>query len=210
MELCVGDAERDLIAAPHAGDLDDAARLVERYGERVYRLAWRITGSADDAEAATQNTLLMMAHTIRSTANEPAFESWIYRTVAREAAARRRRRQPGDERALDAVVEALPGKGRHFEPMEDWSTRIEGPALQSGLQTIIGEAIDALPADYRTALVLHDVEGLSQPDIADVLDVAVPVVKARVHIARLFVRQRLSEHFEAGCTEQQLDEQDTR
>jgi len=55
MELCVGDAERDLIAAPHAGDLDDAARLVERYGERVYRLAWRITGSADDAEAATRD-----------------------------------------------------------------------------------------------------------------------------------------------------------
>lgn len=210
MELCVGDAERDLIAAPHTGDLDDAARLVERYGERVYRLAWRITGSADDAEAATQNTLLMAARAIRSTANEPALESWIYRTVAREAAARRRRRQPGDEKVLDAVVEALPGNGRHFEPTEDWSTRIDEPALRSGLQTIIGEAIDALPADYRTALVLHDVEGVSRPDIAEVLDVEVPVVKARVHVARLFVRQRLSEHFEAGRTEKQLDEQDSR
>jgi len=65
---------------------------------------------------------------------------------------------------------------------------------------IVGEAIDALPADYRTALVLHDVEGLSWPDIVDVLDVDVPAVKARVHRARLFVRQRLSEYFETNKT----------
>src|SRR4029434_3958807 len=131
----------------------------------------------------------------QSVADEPAFESWIYRTVAREAAERRRRRQPGDERDLDAVVEELPSDGRHFEPMEDWSARIDEPALLSGLQTIIGEAIEARPADYRTALVLHDVEGVSRPDIADALDVDVAAVKARVHRARLFVQQRPSEYF---------------
>jgi RNA polymerase sigma-70 factor, ECF subfamily len=200
MELCVGDTERDLIAAPRVGDLDGAEWLVERYGERAYRLAWRITGAVDDAEAATQNALLTAARAIHSVADEPALESWIYRTVAREAAERRRRRQPGDERALDAVVEALPSDGRHFEPMEDWSARIDEPALRGGLQTIILEAIDSLPADYRTALVLHDVEGVSRPDIADVLDVDVAAVKARVHRARLFLQQRLSEYFETERT----------
>jgi RNA polymerase sigma-70 factor (ECF subfamily) len=84
--------------------------------------------------------------------------------------------------------------------MEDWSARIDQPALRRGLQTIVGEAIDALPADYRTALVLHDVEGVSRPDIADVLDVDVSSVKSRVHHARLFVQQRLSEYFEMGRT----------
>jgi RNA polymerase sigma-70 factor (ECF subfamily) len=208
MELCVGDAERDLIAAPRVGDLDGAEWLVERYGERAYRLAWRITGVVDDAEAATQSALLTAARAIHSVADEPALESWIYRTVAREAAERRRRRNPGDEMALDAVVEALPRDGRHFEPMQDWSARIDEPALRSGLQTIIEEAIDALPADYRTALVLHDVEGVSRPDIADVLDVDVAAVKARVHRARLFVQQRLSEYFETERTRR--DERDTR
>ena len=200
MELCVGDTDIDLVAASRRDDLEAAEWLAERYGERVYRLAWRITGATDDAEAATQNALLTATRTIQSVADEPAFESWIYRTVAREAAERRRRRNPGDEKTLDAVVQALPSDGRHFEPMEDWSARIDEPALRSGLQTIIGEAIDALPADYRTALVLHDVEGVSRPDIADVLDVDVPVVKARVHRARLFVQQRLSDYFETGRT----------
>ena len=200
MELCVGDSDIDLLARSRLDAFDGIERLVERYGERVYRLAWRITGDADDAEEVIQSALLAAARAIHSVADESAFESWIYRAVAREAAERRRRRQPGDETVLDAVVEALPGDGRHFDPMEDWSIRINEPALRSGLQAIVGEAIDALPADYRTALVLHDVEGISWPDIADVLDVDVPAVKARAHRARLFVRQRLSEYFEAGRT----------
>src|SRR4029453_8296645 len=83
MELCVGDTERDLIAAPRVGDFDGAEWLVERYGERAYRLACRITGAVDDAEAATQNALLTAARAIHSVADEPAFESWSYRTVVR-------------------------------------------------------------------------------------------------------------------------------
>jgi RNA polymerase sigma-70 factor (ECF subfamily) len=182
MELCVADT--------------GVERLVERYGERAYRLAWRITGAADEAESVTQNALMMAARSRQSAPDQPTLDSWIFRAVAREAAERRRRRQPGDEAALKAVVEALPVDDGHFEPREDWSARVDEPMLQRGLQTVIAEAIDALPADYRTAMVLHDVEGISRPAIADALDVETAVVKARVHRARLFVRGRLSEYFE--------------
>ena len=168
-------------------------RLVEHYGERAYRLAWRVTGAMDEAEAVTQNALLRAASSIRSDTDEPTLDSMIVRAVAREAAERRRRRQPGDEGVLEAVVDALPVGGAHFEPMEDWSARVDEP----GLQTVIGEAVDSLPADYRTALVLHDIEGISRPEIADALDVDTEVVKVRVHRARLFVRHRLSEYFGA-------------
>jgi RNA polymerase sigma-70 factor, ECF subfamily len=184
MELCVADI--------------GVEQLVERYGGRAYRLAWRITGEVKEAEAVTQNALLRAACSIQFVADEPALDSWIFRAVACDAAERRRRRHPGDEAALEAVVEALPVDGGHFEPMEDWSARVGEPILQRGLQTVIGEAIDALPADYRTALVLHDVEGISRPAIADALDVETEVVKARVHRARLFVRHRLSEYFETA------------
>lgn len=177
MELCVADT--------------DVERLVEHYGERAYRLAWRITGAMDEAETVTQNALLRAARSIRFDTGEPTLDAWIFRAVAREAAERRRRRRPGDEVGLEAVVAALPVDGGHFEPMDDWSARVDEP----GLQTVISEAIDALPADYRTALVLHDVERISRPEIADALDVETEVVKARVHHARLFLRHRLSEYF---------------
>jgi len=59
-------------------------------------------------------------------------------------------------------------------------------------------AIDALPPDYRTALVLHDVEGVANSEIAETLGVGLPTVKSRVHRARLFVRQRLSTYLESA------------
>jgi RNA polymerase sigma-70 factor (ECF subfamily) len=183
-------------AAPSPDDLDGAEQLVERHGDRAYRLALRIIGAKDEAEQVIQDALLMAASTIHSFADEQALESWIYRTVARAASQRRRDRQRGDESALSAVVAALPGAGRHFESMEDWSARLDEPALQSGLRAILNEAVEALPAAYRTALVLRDVEGAAWSDIAGILDVDMPAVKAYVHRARLFVRRRLSEHFE--------------
>jgi RNA polymerase sigma-70 factor (ECF subfamily) len=118
--------------------------------------------------------------------------------VAHAAYQRLRDRQPGiKEIALADVAPALDRDGRHFAPMADWSKRIDQQALEGGLRGILTEAIDALPVDYRTALILHDVERASKPDIADILGVDVPGVTLRVHRARLFVRRRLAESFDS-------------
>jgi RNA polymerase sigma-70 factor (ECF subfamily) len=71
---------------------------------------------------------------------------------------------------------------------------VDEKALQGELRQVLTAAIDALPPDYRTALVLHDVEGVSNPDIAEALNISLPAVKSRVHRSRLFVRKRLSEY----------------
>ena len=67
------------------------------------------------------------------------------------------------------LLPAFDDAGRHFEPMADWSDRVDEQALQGELRQVLGAAIDELPPDYRTALVMHDVEGLSNPDIAEAL-----------------------------------------
>lgn len=192
----MGDAETDVMAAPSLGDPDRAAQLIERHGDRLYRLALRITGVQEDAEGALEDGLRMAARTINSFTDESALRSWIYRTVACAAHQRRKCRQHADTAALDAVV-PLNADG-HFGPTDDWSTRIDEPALQGGLRSSLVEAINALPADYGTALVLHDVEGASKQDIAEILDIDVPAVNSRVHRARLFVRERLSRYFESS------------
>jgi RNA polymerase sigma-70 factor, ECF subfamily len=120
----------------------------------------------------------------------------MYRTVGRAAHHRFKRRHAGAAAPADGVP-SLAADG-HFEPMDDWSTRIDEPALQGGLRSILVEAIDALPPDYGTALILHDVEGVSKQEIAEILDIDVPEVNSRVHRARLFVRERLSAYFESS------------
>ena len=71
-------------------------------------------------------------------------------------------------------------------------------ALQGELRQVLQEAIDGLPADYRTALVMHDVEGLSNPDIAETLGISLPAVKSRVHRSRLFVRKQLADYLDSA------------
>jgi len=189
------DVDAGLVEALRRDEPAAADQLVERYGDRVYRLALRITGVKEDAEEATQDALWTAARKINMFRGESAFGSWIYRITANAAYQKLRTRRPrANEIALDDVLPSLDGDGRHFEPMDDWSNRIDERTLQGELREVLTDAIDALPVDYRTALVLHDVEGVSNPDIAETLGISLPAVKSRVHRSRLFVRKRLSEY----------------
>jgi RNA polymerase sigma-70 factor, ECF subfamily len=178
--------------------MGDVEPLLERYGDGVYRLALRITGGEDDAAAVVEETLQAAARTIHTATDKPAFGAWIYRTAGKAAYRRLRARRPqAREIMFDDVVPPLDG-ARHFDSGDDWSARIDAGAMQGALRTVLTEAIDGLPADYRTALVLQDAEGASKLDIAEILGIDVPGVSSRVHHARLFVRQRLSEYFRAS------------
>jgi RNA polymerase sigma-70 factor (ECF subfamily) len=193
------DADAELVEALRREEPDAAERLVERYGDRVYRLAMRITGLKEDAEEAAQDALWTVARKVNMFKGESAFGSWIYRITANAAYQKlRTRRQKAAEIALDDVLPSLDGDGRHFEPMDDWSNRVDEQALQGELRGVLQQAIDGLPADYRTALVLHDVEGLSNPDIAEALGISLPAVKSRVHRSRLFVRKQLADYLKSA------------
>ena len=189
------DVDADLVAALRREAPDAAERLVERFGDRVYRLAMRITGSREDAEEAAQDALWTAARKIGMFKGESAFGSWIYRITANAAYQKlRTRRQKSAEIAIDDVMPSLEDDGRHFEPIDDWSNRVDEQALQGELRRVLQEAIDGLPDEYRTALVMHDVEGLSNPDIAETLGISLPAVKSRVHRSRLFVRKKLTDY----------------
>ncbi|HTO13679.1 MAG TPA: sigma-70 family RNA polymerase sigma factor [Candidatus Binatia bacterium] len=194
------DGDADLVAALRADEPGAAERLVERFGDRVYRLAMRITGSNEDAEEAAQDALWTAARKIGMFKGESAFGSWIYRITANAAYQKlRTRRQKAAEIAMDDVLPSLDDDGRHFEPMDDWVNRVDERALQGELRQVLQAAIDGLPDEYRTALVMHDVEGLSNPDIAETLGISLPAVKSRVHRSRLFVRKKLSDYLKDGA-----------
>jgi len=193
------DADAELVEALRREEADAPDRLVERYGDRVYRLAMRITGLKEDAEEAAQDALWTAARKVHMFKGESAFGSWIYRITANAAYQKlRTRRQKAPEIALEDVLPSLDGDGRHFEPMDDWSNRVDEQALQGELRRVLQQAIDGLPPDYRTALVLHDVEGLSNPDIAEALSISLPAVKSRVHRSRLFVRKQLADYLKTA------------
>ena len=189
------DCDLDLLEALRLREPMAAERLITRYGQRAYRLASRITGNAQDAEEVVQDALCTVVRKIDTFRGESAFGSWLYRIVANAAYHKLRGRQKRwRELPLDDVLPLFDANGCHIAPVADWSSRVDNPAMQAELRTALTAAIDELPATYRSVLVLRDVEGRSNPEIAHALGLTVPVVKTRVHRARLFLRKRLGDY----------------
>src|SRR3989442_9221138 len=188
------DGDGDLVEALRRDEPMAAERLVTRYGERAYRLASRITGNRQDAEEVVQDAFWAVVRKIDSFRGESAFGSWLYRILANAAYQKLRGRQSrGRDLSLDEVLPSFDARGRHVGPVADWSVRVADPPVQSELRVALTSAIDQLPPVARTVLVLRDIEGLSNLEIAEALGLSVPIVKARVHRARLFLRKQLGD-----------------
>jgi RNA polymerase sigma-70 factor, ECF subfamily len=189
------DPDAGLVQALRQGEPGAAEQLVNTYGDRVYRLAIRITGLNEDAEEVAQDALWTAARKIDMFKGDAAFGSWLYRITA-NAAYQKLRARKGRQHELpwEQLLPPLDEEGRHFEPMDDWSPRVDEHALQGELREVLTTAIESLPPDYRTAFVMHDMEGLSNPEIAETLGISLPAVKSRVHRSRLFLRQRLANY----------------
>ena len=188
------DRDHDLLAALRRREPMAAERLLSTYGERAYRLASRITGNGEDAQEVVQDAFWTVIRKIDTFRGESAFGSWLYRIVANAAYQKLRSRQSRrHEISLDEVLPVFDERGCHAEPVADWSQAENDPAVQAELRTTLSAAIDELPAAYRAVLVLRDIEGRSNAEVAEALGLNIGVVKTRAHRARLFLRKRLDE-----------------
>ena len=189
------DPDAELVQSLRDAEPRAADQLVDAYGERIYRLAVQITGLREDAEEVAQDALWTAVRKIDMFKGDAAFGSWLYRITA-NAAYQKLRARKGRQHELpwEQLLPALDEEGRHFEPMDDWSPRVDEHALQGELREVLTTAIEGLPPDYRTAFVMHDMEGLSNPEITETLGISLPAVKSRVHRSRLFLRQHLADY----------------
>jgi len=169
-----------------------AELLVTTYGDRAYRLAKGIAGNARDAEEVVQDAFWTLVRKIDTFRGESAFGSWFYRIVA-NAAYQKLRHRPDrrSEISLDEVLPLFHENGQHAAPIADWSPSVDDPSRQTELRMALTTAIDELPLAYRTVLILRDVEGLSDVEVAESLGITVANAKSRTHRARLFLRKRL-------------------
>src|SRR5262249_791586 len=141
-----------------------------------------------------QDALWSAIRNIDSFRGESAFGSWFYRIVVNRALQKARQR-PGQRVELSQHdwLPAFDEHGRHAAPVVDWSPPVDDPSRHVELRLAVSSAIEGLPAHYRAALILRDVEGCSNAEVAQALGLSVITVKMRVHRARLFIRNRLTE-----------------
>jgi RNA polymerase sigma-70 factor, ECF subfamily len=179
----------DSAAAPVAVDPAVAAwtppswdDIVREHSTRVYRLAYRLTGNQHDAEDLTQEVFVRVFRSL-SSYTPGTFEGWLHRITTNLFLDQARRKQRIRFDGLpDDVGDRLPG--REPGPERAWE--------HNNLDYDVQHALDALPPDFRAAVVLCDIEGLSYEEIAATLDVKLGTVRSRIHRGRSLLRTELA------------------
>jgi RNA polymerase sigma-70 factor (ECF subfamily) len=189
----VPDPSDEILAArAGAGDESAFAMLVERYQQRVYRLACRLT-SETDAPDILQETFLQAFRHVASFRGDARFGTWLYRIATNASLMQRRTRARRPAEPLDAFLPRFDRDGRHASTPEELMVAGGAAALDRALDraTLAAKAregLTRLPDHYRDAFVLRDLEDMPTADVAEVLGIEPAAVRQRVHRARLMLR----------------------
>lgn len=163
-----------------AGEMPSWAELVAEHANSVYRLAFRLSGNQHDAEDLTQETFMRVFRSLKS--YQPGtFEGWLHRITTNLFLDMVRHRAKIRMEALPEDYERVPGTD--MTPEQAYSVSNLDPALQT--------ALDELGPDFRVAVVLCDVVGMTYEEIADTLGVKMGTVRSRIHRGRSHLRRSL-------------------
>ena len=191
-------SDQELVEQIKAGEKASLEALLGRYQDKVYRLALSFTMNPADAEEVLQDVFLAVYRKIASFERRSAFSTWLYRITVNTALMKLRGRGPVQE-SIDEYLPQFTKDGRHARMAVDFTQGPDEQLLRKERERVLWEAIEALPPDYKIVLVLRDLEGLSNEEVAEVVGASVLAVKARLHRARLVLRGRLERYVtEAG------------
>ena len=187
----VDSGEAALIERCSGGDEQACAELVSTHQRMVFTLALHLLGDRDEALDLSQEVFLRVFRTLASFRGQSALRTWIYRIVVNQARNRQRwwrRRHRSEQVSLDEHIRLF---GDSMEAKAD----VLPDRLLASKETAsrIRQALDRLPFDQRTAIVLREIDGLSYEEIAFSLGVAIGTVKSRLTRARHALRLELRE-----------------
>jgi RNA polymerase sigma factor (sigma-70 family) len=186
--------EVELIQYAQKGDLDAFNRLVLAYQDMVYNQAYRVIGEPDAAEDATQEAFISAYRKIH-TYRGGSFKAWLLRIVTNACydELRRRKRRPTTP----------------LEPSDEFDEEIESPrwladtgeapeetALRAELSEAIQNCLNNLSHDFRTVVILVDIQGMDYSEAADIMGTPLGTIKSRLARARRGMRQCLQEFWE--------------
>jgi RNA polymerase sigma-70 factor (ECF subfamily) len=156
--------------------------IVDLHSDRVYRLAWRLTGNRHDAEDLTQEVFVRVFRSL-STYQPGTFEGWLHRITTNLFLDQARRKQ---RIRFDALSDDRADRLHSVLPTPD--TAYADQTFDDDIERALG----TLPPEFRAAVVLCDVEGLSYEEIAQILDAKLGTVRSRIHRGRAMLRQALA------------------
>ena len=188
-----GEDHDDLVAA-RTGDRAAFNRLVRKYQRRVYVFCHRMVNDSGEAEDLAQEVFVKVYDNIGRFREESKFSTWLYQ-IAKNLCLNRLKYLKRRSHFTSPSLDAAPAAGTEALAAEvaDEGKDPQSLAENRELQDALRRQIDALQDEYRTALVLRDIEGLSYEEIAEITQVPEGTVKSRIHRARNVLKEGLEE-----------------
>ena len=177
-----------------AGDALAFEEIISRYESKVMSLALRFTRNQEDAEEVMQDVFTTVFRKIDGFRGQSAFSSWLYRIVVNAAFMKLRKRKQNQTVAMDDLSPAI----KQFCVERDILTGAysQNIAISHEMQAVIQQAVNRLPDQYKAVFVLRDVDGLSNQETGEILNLSIPAVKSRLHRSRIMLRKKLQRYYE--------------
>jgi RNA polymerase sigma-70 factor (ECF subfamily) len=182
------DSDQQLVQRVQAGEKAAFDLLVRKYQHRVLKLVSRFVSDAAEAEDVAQEAFIKAYRALASFRGDSAFYTWLYRIAINTAknALVSNRRRPVD---FDLDLQDPEQYDRHARLKEGDTP--EGVLLTEEIRSVVEKAMEQLPEDLRTAIVLRELEGLSFEEIAEAMDCPVGTVRSRIFRAREAIDKKL-------------------
>ena len=189
--------DEELVARARAKDFAAFEQLLDRYEDKIFRLAYRFVRNETEAKEILQDTFLSIWRKLDTFKGDAQFSSWLYRVAANAALMRLRAQKRHPEVSTEELpIDFLDNYGHLPAGGENWAKRPDDELQSEELRRHIQAAVDELPEIYRTVFLIRDVEGLSTEETAEVLQISIPTVKTRLHRARLALRETITKYFD--------------
>lgn len=182
-----GTSDQELIQRCLAGQTESFGLLVERYQHRLYHALVHVLGSTTDAQDVAQDAFVHALEKLKTFRGQSAFYSWLFR-IALNAAVSARRKTRRMTASVDATRELTGSEPTDHRPSAEPTHALD----VSDRQRMVRQALGELPEEFRTVLVLKEMDGMAYEEIAAVCDCPVGTVRSRLHRARLELRGKLS------------------
>lgn len=187
--------DKKLIKKAQKGDANAFETLISRYQNVVYSVAYRYAPSAEDAADMAQEVFLKMFRNINTFKFKSKLSTWIYRVAVNTCIDLvKRNKDDVNTYSIDNVYSDEDGLG--YDEIADSSPGPDEIALRGEIKNAINSAISLLNIDYRTVIILRDIQGLTYDEISEITDCSVGTVKSRISRARKNLREILSENRE--------------
>jgi RNA polymerase sigma-70 factor, ECF subfamily len=177
-----------------AGDALAFEEIIARYESKVMSLALRFTRNQEDAEEVMQDVFTTVYRKIDGFRGQSAFSSWLYRIVVNAAFMKLRKRKQSQTVSIDDLSPAI--KQYCIDRDTFSGTYSQNIAVSHEMQAVIQNAVNRLPDQYRAVFVLRDVDGLSNQETGEILNLSIPAVKSRLHRSRIMLRKKLQRYYE--------------